>query len=207
MSIFRALLHDENGFIISTELVVVATLLVVGLITGVQAVQTSVVGEMSEVAAAIGSINQSYVLPGRHGCTSWGCGRVAWTGGSCFADGVEVTAQVADFGCAYTGYSCYSRPTFSATYTPCPLPCGPQPCVPACPAACTPPPAFCEPIPPAATSAVCPFPTLDAPFALCLPNCNSCSNEIALCPSCSTDDACPPPSGEATAPEKCNLIW
>jgi len=39
----RALLNDEAGFVVSAELVLIATLLVIGLIVGLSEVQHSVV--------------------------------------------------------------------------------------------------------------------------------------------------------------------
>ena len=50
----RQLLHDESGFIISAELVLVATLLVIGMIVGMSEVQHAVVQELNDVADAIG---------------------------------------------------------------------------------------------------------------------------------------------------------
>lgn len=60
----RQLLNDEAGFIISAELVLVATLLVIGLIVGLSEVQHAVVSELNDVADAIGELNQSYSFSG-----------------------------------------------------------------------------------------------------------------------------------------------
>ena len=62
----RQLLNDEAGFIISAELVLVATLLVIGLIVGLSEVQHAVVSELNDVADAIGELNQSYSFRGFH---------------------------------------------------------------------------------------------------------------------------------------------
>jgi Flp pilus assembly pilin Flp len=62
----RQLLNDEAGFIISAELVLVATLLVIGLIVGLSEVQHAVVSELNDVADAIGELNQSYSFSGFH---------------------------------------------------------------------------------------------------------------------------------------------
>lgn len=62
----RQLLNDEAGFIISAELVLVATLLVIGLIVGLSEVQHAVVTELNDVADAIGELNQSYRTSGFH---------------------------------------------------------------------------------------------------------------------------------------------
>lgn len=60
----RTFLNDEAGFIISSELVLVATILVIGLIVGLSEVQHAVVAELNDVGEAIGSLNQSYLFTG-----------------------------------------------------------------------------------------------------------------------------------------------
>lgn len=62
----RQLLNDEAGFIVSAELVLIATILVLGLIVGLSQVQYAVVTELGDVAKAIGSLNQSYYYSGFH---------------------------------------------------------------------------------------------------------------------------------------------
>ena len=63
---FQQLLNDESGFIVSAELVLVATLLVIGLIVGLSEVQHAVVAELNDVADAIGELNQCYSYSGFH---------------------------------------------------------------------------------------------------------------------------------------------
>ena len=85
---FQRLYADESGFIVSAELVLVATLLVIGLIVGMSEVQHAVVTELNDVADAIGSVNQSYRYSGfskRDGGWGW-CGVHAQTAGSVFVD-------------------------------------------------------------------------------------------------------------------------
>ncbi len=60
----KNLWNDEAGFIVSAELVLVATLLVIGLIVGLSEVQHAVVEELNDVGEAIGSLNQSYFYSG-----------------------------------------------------------------------------------------------------------------------------------------------
>src|SRR5579872_4378619 len=55
---------DESGFIVSAELVLIATICVIGLIAGLVEVQWAVVGELNDVSDAIGSLNQSYQFAG-----------------------------------------------------------------------------------------------------------------------------------------------
>jgi Flp pilus assembly pilin Flp len=71
--------NDDQGALIATEWVFVATILVIGLVVGLKAVQQAVVNELEEVASAIGALNQSYSFGGTSGC----CGSTA---GSTFTD-------------------------------------------------------------------------------------------------------------------------
>ena len=66
----RNLLNDESGFIVSAELVLVATIAVIGLIVGWSEVQAAVVHELNDVANAIGCLNQTFAFRGFHGCKS-----------------------------------------------------------------------------------------------------------------------------------------
>jgi Flp pilus assembly pilin Flp len=81
----KMLLNDEAGFIISAELVLVATLLVIGMIVGLSEVQHAVVSELNDVADAIGELNQAYSFSGFHKRDNRGCFHAA-TYGSNFAD-------------------------------------------------------------------------------------------------------------------------
>ena len=60
----RKFWNDESGFIVSAELVLIATIMVIGLIAGMVEVQWAVVGELNDVGDAIGSLNQSYAYTG-----------------------------------------------------------------------------------------------------------------------------------------------
>jgi len=63
-TMLRTLLNDEAGFIVSAELVLIATILVIGLIVGLSQVQHAVVEELNDVAHAIGSLNQGFSYTG-----------------------------------------------------------------------------------------------------------------------------------------------
>ena len=45
----RELLNDEAGFIVSAELVLIATILVIGLIVGLSSIQHAIVQELNDV--------------------------------------------------------------------------------------------------------------------------------------------------------------
>src|SRR6056297_1274428 len=57
---FKELWNDEQGFLVSAELVLIATILVIGLIVGFTSIQHAVVAEMNDVGDSIGALNQSY---------------------------------------------------------------------------------------------------------------------------------------------------
>lgn len=80
-------INDEAGFIVSAELILIATILVIGLIVGLSEIQHAVVAELNDVADAIGSVNQSYAYTGFHANKSnGGVGLKAFTNGSSFVD-------------------------------------------------------------------------------------------------------------------------
>ncbi|MBX3438629.1 MAG: hypothetical protein KF861_14140 [Planctomycetaceae bacterium] len=84
------LYNDEAGFIVSAELVLVSTLLVIGLIVGLSEIQHAVVAELNDVGDAIGQINQSYSFSGfsKSNRCFGSCG--AFTRGSCFIDITDI---------------------------------------------------------------------------------------------------------------------
>lgn len=63
-NIFGQLYADEAGFIVSAELVLIATLLVIGLVVGLSEVQHAVVSELNDVSEGIGSMNQTFATTG-----------------------------------------------------------------------------------------------------------------------------------------------
>ncbi|MCL6503828.1 MAG: hypothetical protein K6T86_14185 [Pirellulales bacterium] len=79
MKVLSRLWKEEDGAIVSSEIVVVTVLLVLGMIVGLQSVREAVVTELADFAAAVGSINQSYSFAGITGHHSS-------TAGSAFAD-------------------------------------------------------------------------------------------------------------------------
>jgi hypothetical protein len=60
MQVLRSLWNDEAGFVISAELVLVATILVIGMIVGLTSLRNQVVQELVDVGQAIGFISQGY---------------------------------------------------------------------------------------------------------------------------------------------------
>ena len=83
LRLFCRLWNDEEGFIISSELVLVSTILVIGMIVGLVVVRNQVVQELVDVGQAIGAMSQSYAFGG-----VWKAD-VALTDGSFYTDMVD----------------------------------------------------------------------------------------------------------------------
>ena len=81
---YRAFIADEAGFIISAELVLISTLCVLGLVTGLTCIKSAISGEMNDLAAAFKGLDQSYYFSGFHGCRSCKCGYHSYTAGSSY---------------------------------------------------------------------------------------------------------------------------
>jgi hypothetical protein len=62
----KNLINDEAGFVVSAELILIATITVLGLVVGLAEVRQAVSEELEDVAAAVGSLNQGYCLTGLH---------------------------------------------------------------------------------------------------------------------------------------------
>lgn len=86
MKLLRDLWRDECGFILSTELLMIATIVVVGLMAGFVVLRDAALGELADVAGAVGGLNQSYCYPGVwYSGVAHACG-VAFTSGGSFWD-------------------------------------------------------------------------------------------------------------------------
>src|SRR5215831_9472165 len=66
----RKLWNDDCGALIATEWVFVATILVLGIITGLVAVRQAVISELTEFAQAVMALNQSFSFSGQTNCES-----------------------------------------------------------------------------------------------------------------------------------------
>ncbi len=84
MRLLQNLWKDEAGFVVSTELVLIATILVIGMIVGLATVRNAVVQELGDVAMAIGNINQSFQYSGVTGRANSSA-----TAGSFFTDNTD----------------------------------------------------------------------------------------------------------------------
>ena len=70
MKTIQLLWNDQQGFIVSIELILLSTILIIGLITGMTALRDAVVSELSDVGGAIQDLNQSYEFMGVAGHSS-----------------------------------------------------------------------------------------------------------------------------------------
>lgn len=79
MAIAANFWNDENGAIISAELVLVLSILVLGMVAGLSTFRDAILLEYVDMSYAIGSINQSYQI-------NPVVGRSSYVGGSRFID-------------------------------------------------------------------------------------------------------------------------
>lgn len=89
MNMLTKFWNDEAGFVVSSELVLIGTILVLGVVVGLATVRDQVVQELGDLALAISNINQSYSFSGVTGHTSS-------TAGSVFADLTDFCDTTAD---------------------------------------------------------------------------------------------------------------
>jgi Flp pilus assembly pilin Flp len=83
MELLRRFWSDETGFVVSAELILIATILVIGLIVGLAVLRNQVVQELVDVGQAIGSVSQSFCFSGTAKPF------VAWTDGTCYIDLID----------------------------------------------------------------------------------------------------------------------
>ena len=86
-AIFTQLLNDESGFIVSAELVMIATLGILVLTVGLSEVAWNVNQELQDVGRAFGSMNQSFSAQGQNGYRGN-------NGGSSFSDSNDYGSDI-----------------------------------------------------------------------------------------------------------------
>jgi Flp pilus assembly pilin Flp len=67
MTLFNQLWKDQSGAIISAELILVMTIVILGMVVGLTTLRDQVVQELGDVAIAIGHLNQSVSFSGATG--------------------------------------------------------------------------------------------------------------------------------------------
>ncbi|SFI17193.1 hypothetical protein [Planctomicrobium piriforme] len=174
-----ALWADERGFILSAELVIIATTVILGLTVALVAMRDALGGEMSDLAGAFRNLDQSYYYTGMRGCPK-GKGFTSWTAGSGYLDtNLRTTGPQQDF-CMEDhivgtrtlpdGTVVCPKPYLpEAPYCPVPSP-APAPCL-DCPPVLNAPPIYNGP------------PVLQAPSVPC-PGCGKTVPQSVPCPTC-----------------------
>ena len=57
---YAGVFHDDTGFVITMELVLIVTIVVLGTLVALTAVRDAVVAELTDVARSVQEVNQSY---------------------------------------------------------------------------------------------------------------------------------------------------
>ena len=60
MQLLRALWKDQRGAVISAEMILVATIVVIGLIVGLTSYRDALVQELGDSGSSVGALDQSY---------------------------------------------------------------------------------------------------------------------------------------------------
>ena len=83
---------NQGGFIVTIELLVLATVLVLGLIVGWTDVRDAVLAELSDVSESFGALNQSYTIWGVQNAAG-----TAATAGSQWQDSADTSKDLAHY--------------------------------------------------------------------------------------------------------------
>lgn len=81
-ALFVRLCNDETGAILSAEVMLVASVLVIGVIAGLTSLRDTIITELADVAQALANLSQSY-------CFSGVSGHHSFSGGGSFSDEVD----------------------------------------------------------------------------------------------------------------------
>ncbi|MFM7059481.1 MAG: hypothetical protein ACKO2P_21415 [Planctomycetota bacterium] len=63
-NMFKGFVRNEDGFLLSSEALLIGTIAVLGLLVGLVSVRDAVVQELGDFSQAIGLLNQSYTYTG-----------------------------------------------------------------------------------------------------------------------------------------------
>ncbi len=88
----RTFWNDEAGFIVSAELILIATIGVLSLVVGLSEVAFGVNQELEDLGSAFGAVNQSY-------CYNGTAGHKGHAAGSAFRDTQDFCDSEADIVC------------------------------------------------------------------------------------------------------------
>jgi hypothetical protein len=77
MRLLRRLWDDDHGFILSTELLFLLTILVIGTVTALVALRQAVIAEGVELANAVLALNNTFTFSGQSNCEASSAGSFA----------------------------------------------------------------------------------------------------------------------------------
>ena len=91
---FKRFWKNESGAVLSTELVLVSTIVALGMITGLKSLADNVNAELSDLGSAIHSVSQGYTFNGLSANGTSGSAVIAKTSGSSFTAPTITAASV-----------------------------------------------------------------------------------------------------------------
>lgn len=97
-TIIAQLWNDEAGFIVSAELVLVATIGVLALTVGLSEVAFNINHELEDVGSSFGSVNQTYEYNGTAGTKGQSSGSVFWDRKDAGDNDADIVCNVAPIG-------------------------------------------------------------------------------------------------------------
>jgi Flp pilus assembly pilin Flp len=92
MTVVKRMWSDEAGFIVSAELILVATIGVLAMVVGLSEVSIGINEELEDVGSAFGAINQSF-------CYFGATGHKGHVSGSAFRDRIDFCDGERDIVC------------------------------------------------------------------------------------------------------------
>jgi Flp pilus assembly pilin Flp len=103
--------NDEDGFVLSAELVIILTVAVLAMIVGLTYVQSAVITEFNDIGNALSSLNQSYAYSGFQSWSYFGKYK-AYYAGSAYGTNPRGSAVL-----GYNGYGCGYPNQTSGSYS------------------------------------------------------------------------------------------
>ena len=91
-SMFRNFVRSEEGFILSTEAVLIGTITVLGMIVGLAEIRNNVVQELGDYSQAVANLNQDFTYTS---VTSTNVASNIQTAGASFSDSADVQQAAA----------------------------------------------------------------------------------------------------------------
>ena len=89
MNLYTQLMNDDAGFIVSSELILVATIAVLSMLVGLSEVSNNINQELEDVGSAFSCIDQSYSYELNSGCKGY-------VADSCFHDYADECSSQCD---------------------------------------------------------------------------------------------------------------